>query len=117
MALWLNDRLVLKHFGKRPWLGKAMRMGMMTTHAGMVFKQMYGKDIGWEPSSIQLAAVTIALKPTGKPGMWEVHCKPEYREQVEMWLIDNLRGVPKPVKRSRKTPERVKPRQMMVKPR
>lgn len=82
--MYLNDSKVIKHFGKRPDLGKPIK--------GFTKKVTVG--VKWDlpracyrPDDNVLVTPTVALKCIRR-GYWEVLVADEYRNHVERWLLD-----------------------------
>ncbi len=96
IELWLNDRLVIKHFGLHPERGRRLRLHTMRSTAGVKWKQkrVKLKNGNWMPigepfmvkDEITVDAM-IALRPVqGKRGYWRVYVQDTFKEQALRWL-------------------------------
>jgi len=93
--MWLNDFLVIKHFGIHPERGRRLRLHTMRSTAGVKWKQKRAKTKnGWIPigdpfivrDEITVDAM-IALRPVqGKRGYWRVYVQDTFKEQALQWL-------------------------------
>lgn len=112
MILYLNPKKVLKHFGQRPWLGRRIRGYNSKSSCGVKYKPKIipskdgfiikkddpvdvarGHYLGkWVPNEITVDLVISLRIVSNKPNFWEVNVSNEkYREQAELWLVDNCR--------------------------
>ncbi len=96
IELWLNDSLVIKHFGLHPERGRRLRLHTMRSTAGVKWKQkrVKLKNGNWMPigdpyivkDEITVDAM-IALRPVqGKRGLWRVYVQDTFRDQALQWL-------------------------------
>lgn len=89
--IYLDPKLVIKHFGTRPWLGRRIPVTVMR-HTGIVWRQFSKKYVP-KPHEVQ---VVIALVPIrGKQGFWELKVDPQYETEAMRWL-DQAFNPPKP---------------------
>src|SRR5258706_2042361 len=104
ITMYLNDRLVIKHFGIHPERGRRLRLLTMRSTAGVKWKQKRAKtkDGNWIPigepfivkDEITVDAM-IALHPVyGKRGLWRVYVQDAFREQALQWLVENRQSQP-----------------------
>ena len=102
--MYLNDRLVIKHFGIHPERGCRLRLLTMRSTAGVKWKQKRAKtkDGNWIPigepfivkDEITVDAM-IALHPVyGKRGLWRVYVQDAFREQALQWLVETCEAKP-----------------------
>ena len=95
IEMYLNDSLVIKHFGLHPERGRRLRLLTMHSTAGVKWKQKRAKTKnGWIPigepfivkDEITVDAM-IALRPIqGKRGYWRVYVQDTFKEQALQWL-------------------------------
>ena len=96
--LHLDDRKVLRRFGKRPELGRIIggaspSMTVKVSSPRWVIDLMADKKDGtkfikghWENETPVLVRCVVALKCVGK-GKWKALCQEHHREYVEWWLV------------------------------
>jgi hypothetical protein len=86
MNLFLRDQLVLKHFGKRPYLGKPLSH-LPKKRVTVGVKWSLPKQ-SWVPDTDVLVSPTVALKKINTD-FWEATCEACYWNEVHAWLIEN----------------------------
>jgi hypothetical protein len=96
IELWLNDRLVIKHFGIHPERGRRLRLHTMRSTAGVKWKQKRAKikDGSWIPigepfivrDEITVDAMIVLRPVQGKRGLWRVFVDKKWRAQALEWL-------------------------------
>ena len=84
--MYLNDAKVVKFFGCRPELGRALS-SVIVKRVTVGVRWSLPK-LKYEPDDDVLVRPTVALKCLGK-GKWEVHVEAQYRQLAEQFLIDN----------------------------
>jgi len=85
--LHLNDAKVGHYFGKHPERGKPFRwLGMRQVDCGIKWSQFQKKYV---PAQVMVYP-TVALVKVSR-GIWNVFCEEQFREKMELWLIDHLR--------------------------
>jgi hypothetical protein len=104
MIIQLSPKLVFKHLGPRPHLGRRLSFGSRMSHAGMKRKYVWGKDIGLFPDPLLISTVVAIAPVVGKPGWFDVKCEAKYEQLVIRWVIGNLRDKDQPPKRRRHKP-------------
>src|SRR5882672_6488585 len=96
ITMYLNDRLVIKHFGIHPERGCRLRLLTMRSTAGVKWKQkrFRAKNGNWIPigdpyvvkDEITVDAM-IALRPVqGRRGLWRVYEDKKWHNQAIQWL-------------------------------
>jgi len=103
IEMYLNDSLVIKHFGLHPERGRRLRLLTMRSTAGVKWKQKRAKTKnGWIPigepfivkDEITVDAM-IALHPVrGKRGLWQVHVDKKWHKEAIQWLVKTCEAKP-----------------------
>lgn len=104
MIIQLSPKLVFRHFGPRPHLGRLMSFGQRQSHAGMKWKYVFGEAKELIPDPLLVATVVVLIPVRGKPGYFDLKCEAQHQEQVIRWVLGNLRETYQPPKRRRHKP-------------
>ena len=85
--LHLDDRKVIRRFGKRPDLGCIIGGASPTKRVTVGVRWSLPRK-KYEPDDNVLVRCTVSLTCIGK-GRWKAQCQESHREYVEWWLVSH----------------------------
>jgi hypothetical protein len=95
--LWLDNKLVAKHFGTNPEKGRRIRGHTIRSSCGIRYKAAWGNG-KFIPHEMTVDMV-IALRWIGgdnRKGLWRVEADQYHYDTAIRWLIDNCQIQPPP---------------------